>query len=303
MDSSEKIPTTESSRTTILLEKIKQHQPNVSYDKAECILSGSDHEVIILDNKLVYRFPKANAPHDTLFDEAHLLMYLNQHIDGVQIPQYTYVAADGSFGSYEYIHGDPLSTETLNGLSEDDKDAAIHQIASFVSQLHATPLDIIEKCNVKRSNPEETYRTLEESVKTFAFYRLSKDEQETTLQYLANLRATLDDEFQSVLRHRDLKMDNVLWNAAEKQIKIIDFGDREYGDPADEFRWLMHYGQNVLDKILGQYEGPIDANLQSRIELQHIRPAFRSMWVGAERNDEQRFQSGYGMFRKYFYDD
>jgi aminoglycoside phosphotransferase (APT) family kinase protein len=303
MNSSGKIPATESLRTKILLEKIKQHQPNISCDKAEYILGGSDHEVIILDNKLVYRFPKVNAPHNTLFDEAHLLTYLNQHIDGVQIPKYTYVADDGSFGSYEYIHGDPLSTETLNGLSEDDKDAAIQQIASFVSQLHATPLDIIEKYNVKESNPEETYRTLEENVTTFALHRLSKDEQETTLQYLANLRATLDHEFKSVLKHGDLKMNNVLWNAAEKQIKIIDFGDREYGDPADEFRWLMHYGQNVLDKILGQYQGSIDANLQSRIELQYIRPAFRSMWVGVERNDEQRFQSGYGIFRKYFYDD
>lgn len=303
MGSPDTIPTTKSLRTAILLKKIKQHQPNISWDKAEYILSGSDHEVIILDNKLVYRFPKANAPYDTLFDEAHLLTYLNQHIDGVQIPEYTYVADDGSFGSYEYIHGDPLSTETLNGLSEDDKDVAIHQIAAFVSQLHATPLDIVEKYNVKRSNPEEKYRTLEENVKTFALHRLSEDEQETTLQYLANLRATLDDELQSVLKHRDLKIDNVLWNAAEKQIKIIDFGDREYGDPADEFRWLMHYGQNVLDKILSQYKGPIDANLQSRIELQYILPAFRSMWVGVERNDEQRFQSGYAMFRKYFYDD
>lgn len=303
MIGSEKISATESLRTTILLEKIKQHQPNVSYNKAEYILSGRDHEVIILDNKLVYRFPKANAPHESLLDEAHLLTYLNQHIDGVQIPEYTYVADDGSFGSYEYIHGDPLSTETLNGLPENDKDAVINQIASFVSQLHATPLDIIEKYNVKQSNPEETYRTLEENVKTFALHRLTKDEQETTLQYLANLQATLNDEFKSVLKHGDLKMDNVLWNAAEKQIKVIDFGDREYGDPADEFRWLMHYGQNVLDEILGQYQGSVDANLQSRIELQYIRPAFRSMWVGVERNDEQRFQSGYGMFRKYFYDD
>ena len=303
MESSGKIPAAESLRKTILLEKIKQHQPNVNCDKAEYILSGADHEVIILDNKLVYRFPKANAPHESLLDEAHLLTYLNQHIDGVQIPQYTYVADDGSFGSYEYIHGDPLSADTFNGLSDEDKDTAIGQIASFLSQLHATPLDIIEKYNVKRSNPEETYRTLEENVKTFALRRLSKDEQETTLQYLANLRATLDDEFKSVLKHGDLKTNNVLWNAVEKQIKIIDFGDREYGDPAGEFWRLVHYGQNVLNRILGQYQGSIDANLQSRIELQYIRPAFRSMWVGVERDDEQRFQSGYGMFRKYFYDD
>jgi aminoglycoside 2''-phosphotransferase len=303
MDNPEKIPTTESLRTKILLEKIKQHQRNISYDKAKYIVSGSDHEVIILDNKLVYRFPKANAPHDTLFDEAHLLTYLNKHIDGVQIPEYTYVADDGSFGCYEYIHGDPLSTEMLNELPEDDKDAAIRQIASFLSQLHATPLDIIEKYNVKRSNPEETYRTLEENVKTFALPRLTQDEQETAMKYLASLQETLNDEFGPVLKHCDLKADNVLWNATEKQIKIIDFGDREYGDPADEFRWLMRYGQNVLDKILGQYQGPIDANLQNRIELQYIRPAFRSMWVGGERKDEQRFQSGYGMFRKYFFDD
>ncbi len=301
MDRSEKKRTEESLRTTILLEKIKQHEPNISYDKAEYIVSGSDHEIIILDNKLVYRLPKANAPHESLLDEARLLTYLNQHIDGVQIPEYTYVADDGSFGSYEYIHGDPLSAEMLNKLPEDEKDTAIHQIASFLSQLHATPLDIIEKYNVRRSDPEQTFRTLEENVKTFALPRLSQDEQETTLQYLANLRATLNDEFKSVLKHGDLKMDNVLWDATEKQVKIIDFGDREYGDPADEFRWLLHYGQNVLDKILDQYEGPIDANLQNRIELQYIRPAFRSMWVGVERNDEQRFQRGYAMFKKYFY--
>ena len=287
----------------ILLEKIKQHQPNISYDKAEYIVSGSDHEIIILDNKLVYRFPKANAPHGTLFDEAHLLTYLNQHIDGVQIPEYTFVADDGSFGSYEYIPGDPLSAEMLNELPEDEKDTAINQIASFLNQLHATPLDIIERYNVKRSNPEETYRTLEENVKTFALPRLTQDEQEIVMKYLASLQESLSDEFSPVLKHCDLKAGNVLWNATEKQIKIIDFADLEYGDPADEFRWLMHYGQDVLNKIFDQYEGLIDANLQNRIELQYIRPAFRSMWVGVERNDEQRFQKGYTMFRKYFYDD
>lgn len=303
MNSPEKIPTTESLRTKILLERIRQHQPNVSYDKAEYILSGADHEVIILDNKLVYRFPKANAPYESLLDEAHLLTYLNQHIDGVQIPEYTYVADDGSFGAYAYIHGDPLSAETFNGLPEDDRNVAIHQIASFMSQLHATPLDVIEEYNVRRSSTEEAYRTLEENVKTFALPRLSKEEQETAMQYLANLQATLKDEFAPVLKHGDLRMNNVLWNATEKQIKIIDFGDRAYGDPADEFWRLMHYGQTVLDQILDQYQGHIDPNLQNRIELQHIRPAFRSMWVGVERNDEQRFQRGYAMFREYFYDD
>lgn len=251
---------------------------------------------------MVYRFPKANAPHESLLDEAHLLTYLNQHIDGVQIPEYTYVADDRSFGCYEFVHGDPLSAEAFNGLPDDDKNTAIHQIASFLSQLHATPLHVIEKYNVKRSNPEETYRTLEENVKSFALQRLSADEQETALQYLANLKATLDDEFESVLKHSDLSMHNVLWNATEKQIKIIDFGDREYGDSADEFRWLLRYGQHVLDNILGQYQGPVDANLQSRIKLQYIRPAFRSMWVGVERNDEQRFQRGHAKFREYFYD-
>jgi aminoglycoside 2''-phosphotransferase len=301
MENQEGTQTTESGRTKILLEKIQQYQPNVSYDTAEYIVSGADHEVIILDNKLVYRFPKANAPHETLFDEAGLLTYLNQHIDGVQIPDYTFVADDGSFGSYEYIHGDPLSAEILNGLPEDDKDDAINQIASFLTQLHATPSDIIEKYNVRRSDPEETFRTLEENVKTFALPRLTQDEQETAMKYLASLQETLNDEFEPVLKHCDLKANNVLWDAAEKHIKIIDFGDREYGDPADEFRWLMRYGQDSLDQILDQYQGPIDANLQNRIELQHVRPAFRSMWVGVERNDEQRFQKGYAKFREYFY--
>jgi aminoglycoside 2''-phosphotransferase len=303
MDNPEKITTTEPLRTKMLLEKIKQHQPNISYDKAKYIVSGSDHEIIILDNKLVYRFPKPNAPHESLLDEARLLTYLNQHIDGVQIPEYTYIADDGSFGSYEYIHGDPLSAETLNELPEDEKNAAIHQIASFLSQLHATPFDIVEKYNVRRSDPEQTFRTLEENFKTFALPRLSQDEQETAMKYLAHLQETLNDEFKPVLKHRDLKANNVLWDATEKQVKIIDFGDREYGDPADEFRWLLHYGQNILDKILDQYQGPIDTNLQNRIELQYIRPAFRSMWVGVERNDEQRFQRGYAMFKKYFYGD
>lgn len=301
MKGSKKIPATKSLRTRMLLEKIKQHQPNISYDNVEYILSGADHEVIILDEKLVYRFPKANAPYESLHDEARLLTYLHKHIDGVQIPEYTYVADDGSFGSYEYLHGEPLSVETLNGLPEDDKEAAIHQIASFVSQLHATPSDIVEKYNVRRSDPEETFRILEENVKTFAVPRLTQDEQETAMKYLASLQETLSDEFEPVLKHCDLRADNILWNVTEKQIKIIDFGDREYGDPADDFRWLMHYGQDVLDQILDQYQGPIDANLQNRIELQYIRPAFRSMWVGVERNDEQRFQSGYAMFRKYFF--
>ena len=132
-----------------LLLRIKEEFPEIRWRKHRFIERGWDYHVVILDNSIVFRFPKRfNHPHGGLCNEIRLLKYLKNKVD-IGIPDYIYVLKDGSAAGYRLLSGQELKPSRFKCLSSSEKEMVAEQIASFLTVLHATPKPVVKKCRLK----------------------------------------------------------------------------------------------------------------------------------------------------------
>ncbi len=131
----------------LLLRRIREEFPNVTWTSHRYLTHGWDHAVLILDEALVFRAPKAQANRDALANEAKLLRYLQPRVD-VGIPDYVYESADGSFAGYRLLAGRELDVATFGRLSDTARERIAEQLATFLTAVHETPKSVARECGV-----------------------------------------------------------------------------------------------------------------------------------------------------------
>ena len=284
-----------------LLIKIEKTFPKVKYSNYEYIWKGWDHHIIILDNKIVFRFPKSNEYLKFLPHEINLLNYLNKRIT-LQIPDYTFVSPDKSFAGYKFITGTPLLVKDFQRLSVAIKKRLAQQLGKFLSQLHSTPITVAKKFSVKPTDYNTLTQTkkFENQVIKLILSRLNKKERTATKKFLIELKETVGSIKHSKLIHDDLLDCHILINKKHTQLSgVIDFSDRAIGDPALDFSALWDYGEKFIQDVAIHY-GP-NSNFLLRKALVYNKR--RALYVMVHALDDKKYswKDGYTRFRKLFF--
>ncbi|MEM3730245.1 MAG: aminoglycoside phosphotransferase family protein [Candidatus Bathyarchaeia archaeon] len=282
-----------------LLSKIKAEFPEIKWKRHRVITQGWDYYIVILDENIVFRFPK--RPSDLrfrLYDEVCLLRYLRNKVD-VGVPEYTHVFRDKSAAGYKLLSGVELKPYQYKRLLPDEKEMIARKIANFLSVLHATPKTIIKKCSVPTEKYVKRYNELVYDVKRLLFPRFSKDEVELIERYFEELKMAMGRKHPKVLVYNDLTWEHILWDKEKQQINIIDFGDCVLGDPAVDFAGLWEYGLDFTRKVFDFYDGEKDEHMLYRSQLYFKRiPLF--LMKGSLQGWPCTFEDGYKMFRQCF---
>lgn len=250
----------------LFLQRIKEEFPKIEWKTYQYITHGWDHVVIILDEKIVFRAPKCARYKNEFKNEIQLLSYLKEKVP-VGIPVYTYVASDTSFAGYTMVKGQELTVPRFQQLSAEKKECIAHQIAAFITALHATPQSVLKKCKVRIDDNKNHYTELVQYTRDLVFPRLAKKEVRIIEEYFEELKAVLHHNYQKVLVHNDLSREHILWDAQENKINIIDFSDRSSGDPAADFCGLREYGPAFVEDVFALYRGEKDEKMLYRSEL------------------------------------
>src|SRR5215469_14336959 len=98
---------------------------------------GLLNDVVIVNEELVFRFPKHEYGFRHLKDEANLLRFLQGHVS-LEIPRPLYVGSDVLV--YRIIRGETLRRDTIMRLPEDDQQTVADQLAQFLRELHSLPI-------------------------------------------------------------------------------------------------------------------------------------------------------------------
>ena len=114
----------------LFLRRIREEFPDVTCTSHRYLTHGWDHAVLILDEALAFRAPKAQAYRDALPKEVRLLRYLRPRVD-VGIPDYVFESADGSFAGYRLLAGRELDAVTFGRLSETEKNGSRNSSQRF----------------------------------------------------------------------------------------------------------------------------------------------------------------------------
>ena len=176
---------------------------------------------MIVDERLVFRFPKSAEAQERFARELRLLQRLKGRV-GIGVPDYAYRVADDSFGGYRMLPGVELRPELFAALSEQSQDRVARQIAACLSALHATPLATATELGYPHEpdgydwSPADV-RAWQARLEKFLFPKISADERRWIARQIENY-LSLGFDFSLVLAHGDVTQDHLLWDAAAGEL-------------------------------------------------------------------------------------
>jgi aminoglycoside phosphotransferase (APT) family kinase protein len=253
-------------KVDFLLRRIREEFPEIKWKNCRYLTHGWDHIIIILDRKIVFRTPKDSRYKNELKNEIQLLHCLKKKFK-VGIPEYNYVSRDRSLAGYNMLMGRELTASRFRRLNASEKEIVAKRLAEFITALHATPKSVIKKSHVKSENQQKLFKELVRDTKKLLFPRLPKKNVQLIEQYFVELKTALDHNFPNALVHNDLTGEHILWDAKNKQVNIIDFSDRAFGDPASDFTGFLEYGLKFTKHVFDLYGGKKDDYMLNRSQL------------------------------------
>lgn len=279
----------------VLLERIHKEFPDIVWGHYKYLNNGWDHEVIILDNKLVFRFPNSPEYLKVLEDEVNLLGFISQKAK-INIPKYEYIAKDYSFAGYQLIKGSELKESVFVTLSDNDRNKIAEQLAEFFTFFHTLDVgEMSEKYHVAYEKPlEERLKSLGEE---YLRPNLSASEYQKVEHVIKEVEQLNYANVPFVLTHSDFSPKHIIWNSVDRSVGIIDFSDRCITDPAIDFAELYLYSSEFVEQIYDLYKGPKDSEFLIRAKI-HLRRAGVHMMAHSFKNQKISFEQAKQIFDK-----
>ncbi len=244
---------TETTNETLLEEltgKIRNEFPELNFSQARLITEGLDNVAVILDEKIVFRFPWTEQNVKSFTREMELLDKIHDKLP-LPIPHYEYVSAKKNFGGYEMIQGSDLTPELFETLSEDVKEKIAKQLGEFLSRLHKLSPDVVNDSQIWRTPMFFQKRYLEKRRSVIA-NGITPD-----------LLSKIDDFYEKFVEinppadafiHADMHGRHFLLAPNKTEISgVLDFGEASAGDRAYDFFAFRKYGDDFFGQVLQNY--------------------------------------------------
>ena len=282
--------------TRTLVKIIEQQFPSLSVSSARKILSGWDHVVLDINNRIIFRFPRSKAGEKSLQRlqrEIKLLSLLAGRLS-VPIPHYKYMALSQknqfSFAGYRKIPGNPV---TIGGyrLAWTRKLAA--GLAEFLRQLHTAKITRGIAQTLPRQGSKEEKRILEKHrarIRALAYKYLDRKTRELSESFLEDsVERFAKANYEPVLVHGDLTDRNILVDPnSGKLAGILDWGDSRIADPAWDFCGLFEVNRHLGYETLALY-GETCTDFLGRVEAHwRMLPYFEVLDGIFTRSDKKR---------------
>lgn len=230
------------------IEAIHRIYPDLAIQSAEHRTGGQYNDILIVNNSLVFRFPRYSEALNALADETVILKAIVGRVP-LPTPNPIYTHLDTSdlnqaFVGYPMIGGASANIYTL----EKHYDSLIcqrlaDQLADFLKALHAIlPHHLSTQVTVSddRSYWSDLYKRISDKLFPLMSASGRKKVSDHFESYLADDRHF---DYISVLRHGDFGTGNILFDADARCFTgVIDFGSAAIGDAAVDLSAIYGWG-------------------------------------------------------------
>ncbi|HEY0426171.1 MAG TPA: aminoglycoside phosphotransferase family protein [Pyrinomonadaceae bacterium] len=244
-------------------EKIKAIFPRLEIKSVRANSEGLINEVFIVNEDLVFRFPKNNDwGKKLLSNETKIIELARKHVE-MPLPQFEYVAED--LVVYRFIRGDALRREDVLKLGDKEQARISEQLARFLRQFHDIPMREIEESGIAPSDVNrscDVWLELFEDVKKELFPSMMPHVRESISEHFAPLITGENFmDYTPTLVNGDIAPYHIIFDREAKSINgIIDFGTAGTGDRAADFACLIYnYGESFLKQMTVVYPEIADA--------------------------------------------
>ncbi|QBD75512.1 aminoglycoside phosphotransferase family protein [Ktedonosporobacter rubrisoli] len=272
--------------------------PDFTIETVQLNQSGQFNDILVVNDESIFRFPKTPREAAKLVTETAILRSVQHHVT-LPIPDPIYQSKQAAsighvFMGYRLLPGEPLWPETLPTLKDEEVQHLADQLATFLRQFHAIPVEALE-VELPAFQGCEEWRELYNRFRSRLFPFMRAEARSLVTEQFENF---LSDErnchYAPTLVHGDFGRTNILYNAKTKSISgIIDFSEVRWGDPAVDFAAILSpvcYGEPFLERFSVHYPG-IEAVL-SRARFYVGTFALQEALFGLEDEDHEAFESG-----------
>jgi aminoglycoside 2''-phosphotransferase len=127
------------------LQTIRRVYPDLRVTSARLNTHGQNNNILIVNDRYVFRFPKYPQLIDILKVEAEILLASHKHLP-LPVPNPEFIHLDGqpvgeAFLGYAMIPGKPLYRDAFQKINDEGTlDAIAEQLAGFLQAMHNLPV-------------------------------------------------------------------------------------------------------------------------------------------------------------------
>jgi aminoglycoside 2''-phosphotransferase len=247
------------------LGRIRAVFPSLAIASARVNSDGLANDAVIVNDELVFRFPKTGEARELMAYELAALDVARRYVT-LPLPEAERAAED--FVRYRFLPGEPLYRSALLRADEAGQEGYAAELALFLRQLHGIPLHELplHPHFGARGGANERYRERLEEIRAVVYPLLWRDQRDWVEDLFAPVvSGALDlDGFAPAFIHRDLASYHILHDPQGARLAgVIDFGTAGAGDPAVDLGNLINtYGESFVRRMRPHY--PLDRETLER---------------------------------------
>ena len=278
------------------LQSIATAYPDLQVVSTEFNTRGQNSDVVVVNDELVFRFPKYPHVLENLKTETAILEAVRGRLP-LAVPDPIYANLEQpvgrAFAGYRMIPGEPLWRDTFRAITDPGVVRALaDQVAGFLRALHSVPVgDLGIELPLHDTHEESAgiYARIRE--KLFGFMRPDARDWATG-HFERFLSDAGNAQYRPVLKHGDFGTSNILFDDGRQRITgIIDFGSSGLGDPAYDFAGILSsYGEGFVGQCARAY--PEVEAFMGRIRFYQGTFALLEALFGIENGDEEALRAG-----------
>ena len=258
------------------------------------IHDGEFNDILLVNEDLVFRFPRYKDNIIAFMREIHLLAKLQGCLP-LPIPNPIYVSGETAelgkvFMGYRLIPGQPLHLNVLRGISNE---AILHelarQLANFLSSLHRQSPGKLG-LDLPLQDMPDWVRNFYSQVRQHLFPTMRPDACLALTEHFENyFNSPALQQYQPTIIHGDFGGSNILLE--NDQIGgILDFSSVCYSDPALDIASVLTYGEPFFSHFCHFFT--VNESMFNRAKFYRGIFALEEAFYGWKNNDKKAFERG-----------
>ena len=270
--------------TAAQVARVRAALPNLPIHQIRTNHDGLVNDILIVNDELVFRFPKDATERADLARELKVLALVRRFVDA-PIPVVELATPD--FVMYRMLPGVALHQRTWLACSPTDQVRLATQVGEFLAQLHAIPPVDVTAAGIGAAGSIRTrddWLRLYDAVQRELYPLLMGHGREwVEMLFAPVIEERIDFTVRPTLIHGDLGPYHLLFDRAMARLTgVLDFGVSGLGDPADDFgNMIAGVGERFLARMMDVHPGIAPALARARfwagtLELQWLLGGIRS---------------------------
>ncbi len=281
------------------VEAIQRVYPNLDIQTAEFHVGGQYNDILIVNDSLLFRFPRYAEAFETLADETAILRLIQGKLP-LPTPNPIYAHFDvsdfkKSFVGYPMIAGEAINIYSLEAIYDSTTCQQLaDQLADFLKVLHSVLLDQLP-VKSSLSDSRDYWANLYQRIREKLFPLMSIAGREQVIKHFESYLADHHHfDYVPVLRHGDFGAGNILFDeAAQRFTGVIDFGSAGLGDAAVDLAAVYGWrgrGETFARRMFKRY--PALETMLPHAQFYAGTFLLQKALFGAENNQPDLIESG-----------